>query len=158
MKEFRVVAPVLIRDPHGPDIVTIVKKLEIVHETIDRSMAPTLPKCPLPTIGAGSWATTGELDSGSRAISSKGFVEAPVGKLPGHAVRVKVNDGLAIGIAANAPVQVTPRDAANLFEISASRGDQRHEFSHRGLAFASDDHRSEERRVGKECRSRWSPY
>src|SRR5260370_24955638 len=28
------------------------------------------------------------------------------------------------------------------------------------LAFAVDDHemRSEERRVGKECRSRWSPY
>src|SRR3989442_9548901 len=23
---------------------------------------------------------------------------------------------------------------------------------------ACDDHRSEERRVGKECRSRWSPY
>src|SRR5260370_5250545 len=25
-------------------------------------------------------------------------------------------------------------------------------------AFAPDTHRSEERRVGKECRSRWSPY
>ena len=24
--------------------------------------------------------------------------------------------------------------------------------------YDSDDHRSEERRVGKECRSRWSPY
>src|SRR5256885_5433345 len=33
---------------------------------------------------------------------------------------------------------------------------------HRGadqvLAQLGDDHRSEERRVGKECRSRWSPY
>ena len=27
-----------------------------------------------------------------------------------------------------------------------------------GVAFVGDDGRSEERRVGKECRSRWSPY
>ena len=27
-----------------------------------------------------------------------------------------------------------------------------------GLANAGDAERSEERRVGKECRSRWSPY
>ena len=26
------------------------------------------------------------------------------------------------------------------------------------LGFLSSDNRSEERRVGKECRSRWSPY
>src|ERR1043165_5011981 len=28
----------------------------------------------------------------------------------------------------------------------------------KGLGFGADDYRSEERRVGKECRSRWSPY
>src|SRR2546430_15684771 len=28
----------------------------------------------------------------------------------------------------------------------------------RDAAFSSLEHRSEERRVGKECRSRWSPY
>ena len=27
-----------------------------------------------------------------------------------------------------------------------------------GREFCNDDDRSEERRVGKECRSRWSPY
>src|SRR5256885_16427563 len=27
-----------------------------------------------------------------------------------------------------------------------------------GLEIGADDYRSEERRVGKECRSRWSPY
>ena len=27
-----------------------------------------------------------------------------------------------------------------------------------GRGPSTDDHRSEERRVGKECRSRWSPY
>ena len=26
------------------------------------------------------------------------------------------------------------------------------------LIFYNEEHRSEERRVGKECRSRWSPY
>src|ERR1035438_7920407 len=32
-------------------------------------------------------------------------------------------------------------------------------FSHRHLRYLTDqDARSEERRVGKECRSRWSPY
>ena len=28
----------------------------------------------------------------------------------------------------------------------------------RARHFLANDHRSEERRVGKECRSRWSPY
>src|SRR3712207_831390 len=31
-------------------------------------------------------------------------------------------------------------------------------YSHYGLQRAQDAGRSEERRVGKECRSRWSPY
>src|SRR2546426_3726576 len=31
-------------------------------------------------------------------------------------------------------------------------------YAPRGLTRADDDRRSEERRVGKECRSRWSPY
>ena len=31
-------------------------------------------------------------------------------------------------------------------------------FSWRGRSAANPDVRSEERRVGKECRSRWSPY
>ena len=29
---------------------------------------------------------------------------------------------------------------------------------YRGILFDIDNTRSEERRVGKECRSRWSPY
>ena len=37
---------------------------------------------------------------------------------------------------------------------------QRHDIMHvvTGYSTAIDDERSEERRVGKECRSRWSPY
>ena len=33
-----------------------------------------------------------------------------------------------------------------------------HGIIHRLVAEAIDELRSEERRVGKECRSRWSPY
>ena len=39
--------------------------------------------------------------------------------------------------------------------------DPKHDEALRNLAFcllAKGDYRSEERRVGKECRSRWSPY
>ena len=32
------------------------------------------------------------------------------------------------------------------------------EFADQVVAFQHMPHRSEERRVGKECRSRWSPY
>ena len=32
------------------------------------------------------------------------------------------------------------------------------DFSENGFITTSLDNRSEERRVGKECRSRWSPY
>src|SRR2546425_1466758 len=32
------------------------------------------------------------------------------------------------------------------------------EIAHHGMAGFEEDVRSEERRVGKECRSRWSPY
>src|SRR2546425_3492586 len=35
---------------------------------------------------------------------------------------------------------------------------QRHDESHAGCADTFRNDRSEERRVGKECRSRWSPY
>ena len=44
-------------------------------------------------------------------------------------------------------IRAAPRDALVADSI---------EERHRGLAFGF--HRSEERRVGKECRSRWSPY
>ena len=33
-----------------------------------------------------------------------------------------------------------------------------HRFTHQRLALTETMYRSEERRVGKECRSRWSPY
>ena len=43
-------------------------------------------------------------------------------------------------------------DIQNLFKETIA------EFMENGLEAELDDERSEERRVGKECRSRWSPY
>src|SRR5256885_16399974 len=48
-------------------------------------------------------------------------------------------------------------------ERTAAIAAHQHELSARlernvGLSVAALDYRSEERRVGKECRSRWSPY
>src|SRR5258705_12992937 len=47
-----------------------------------------------------------------------------------------------------------------MVSIASARPDDRAEGwrFHAGFAGASRDERSEERRVGKECRSRWSPY
>src|ERR1039457_4158784 len=43
------------------------------------------------------------------------------------------------------------------FYVLAERGQEFHETPHRKTP-SPVAHRSEERRVGKECRSRWSPY
>ena len=43
-------------------------------------------------------------------------------------------------------------DASNAFEITVTKGNTE------SLTVEADENRSEERRVGKECRSRWSPY
>src|ERR1039457_2281665 len=50
------------------------------------------------------------------------------------------------------PIYLRPRRGA------ARWGDRRHGGDGRGERKRADPHRSEERRVGKECRSRWSPY
>ena len=42
--------------------------------------------------------------------------------------------------------------------ITASNSQPEPETDHAPEASTSDSERSEERRVGKECRSRWSPY
>src|SRR2546422_11412393 len=51
---------------------------------------------------------------------------------------------------------------AGLRDNKASKGSGKHHRFPEGEAFSfwrfQRDHRSEERRVGKECRSRWSPY
>src|SRR2546430_2236954 len=55
-------------------------------------------------------------------------------------------------------------DVADLLLIDLERDDRRGPLGHLGARLADDlvhlieDMRSEERRVGKECRSRWSPY
>ena len=53
----------------------------------------------------------------------------------------------AVGI-----ITIDRRDRFNSMDVDTAQ-----EFRKAGLQLARDD-RSEERRVGKECRSRWSPY
>src|SRR5260370_39172659 len=54
--------------------------------------------------------------------------------------------------------RLTHRTAVESHERTLS--DRKHEAKHCGKTFdmRRDGQRSEERRVGKECRSRWSPY
>src|SRR5436853_6194343 len=54
-------------------------------------------------------------------------------------------------------ISTTPVIAGDSFEMDAV-GALRLSPLRRGLAIDSTVDRSEERRVGKECRSRWSPY
>ena len=41
---------------------------------------------------------------------------------------------------------------------SAESSEIKKAFRNMAMKYHPDRHRSEERRVGKECRSRWSPY
>ena len=89
---------------------------------------------------------------------------------------LKPNDLAAIGVAnqrettvvwrpktgrpvCNAIVWQDTRVAPAVAECAAHGGQDRYRLQ-TGLPLATyfSDHRSEERRVGKECRSRWSPY
>src|SRR2546427_7420562 len=50
------------------------------------------------------------------------------------------------------------RERHELREIARREPDREAPLVHRPRIDVADAHRSEERRVGKECRSRWSPY
>src|SRR3712207_2201097 len=59
------------------------------------------------------------------------------------------------------PTEFNPSTLAKVRPAVDCRGDATLETFHVGRFGGTDatsDHRSEERRVGKECRSRWSPY
>src|SRR4029077_15764792 len=60
--------------------------------------------------------------------------------------------------AADGPPGVPPTQDVVLgcYWLTATRSDKPQDFT--GLRVFSSQNRSEERRVGKECRSRWSPY
>ena len=49
-------------------------------------------------------------------------------------------------------------DEFNLTELEYTEKDTKIKVSKNNISINSQSSRSEERRVGKECRSRWSPY
>ena len=59
------------------------------------------------------------------------------------------------------PDQIIRKDAHN-FTVQTQFRETRHTVNQYPVAqdidYVAANHRSEERRVGKECRSRWSPY
>ena len=72
-------------------------------------------------------------------------------------------DGIVINPAAYTHTSVAILDALKAVRIPAvevhiSDVDAREAFRQISYAGMACEHRSEERRVGKECRSRWSPY
>src|SRR2546429_4295710 len=56
------------------------------------------------------------------------------------------------------PVTRTVHEEAPVGAAANERGDPTLEEPELHESLGDDPHRSEERRVGKECRSRWSPY
>ena len=53
---------------------------------------------------------------------------------------------------------ITGQDGSYLAEFLLQKGYEVHGILRRSSSFNTGRIRSEERRVGKECRSRWSPY
>ena len=55
--------------------------------------------------------------------------------------------------------EISKESAAKIFDILMQEHNKRHPQAEKGgEELKADESRSEERRVGKECRSRWSPY
>src|SRR3712207_5680087 len=68
-------------------------------------------------------------------------------------------DSLFPRYAGGRPPKFDPKQRAQIKQIALSRpADHELPFSTWSLSKLADFLRSEERRVGKECRSRWSPY
>src|SRR2546430_17732062 len=70
-----------------------------------------------------------------------------------HAARVEISAALSEGSFANWPIRGSANHGGMVFCSTAQRI-----APEKGHACSYDSNRSEERRVGKECRSRWSPY
>ena len=49
-------------------------------------------------------------------------------------------------------------ESKNFIELIIDKDLEEGRFDHVQTSFPPEPNRSEERRVGKECRSRWSPY
>src|SRR2546430_8278649 len=95
----------------------------------------------------------GEIRARGRPIalgSSKDAIEAGIGMVHQHFMLIPV-----MTVAENIVLATEPTKAGILLDYDAARSRVRELSERFGLAV---DPRSEERRVGKEGRSRWSPY
>src|SRR5256714_11154218 len=69
-----------------------------------------------------------------------------------QAIRSYFGDGEPLGMRVGYSVEESPLGTAGSVRLAADQLDETF------LVISGDALRSEERRVGKECRSRWSPY
>src|SRR5882762_10828182 len=83
-----------------------------------------------------------------------GLVRGGVFNLPISAIRALANDPDVLYVSPNRPVKMT---ASDQYEATVG-GDAAQRYGWDGTGVSVAVIRSEERRVGKECRSRWSPY
>ena len=79
---------------------------------------------------------------------------APVARWAAALMRTALPDGFSGRVGVVVAVKASGADDAPGIVHAAWAA----EPAHRPGVGVSPDHRSEERRVGKECRSRWSPY
>ena len=59
---------------------------------------------------------------------------------------------ISILVSCHKPVEVVPSEIIKPIQVGCALNEKRFK------GMLRDNERSEERRVGKECRSRWSPY
>src|ERR1017187_2966565 len=90
------------------------------------------------------------------ADANKCGIPADTAKALNSVIKETIDRSIAIELNAACSASST-HEAALLYEISLDEGDTARTDSALKAALAGD-WRSEERRVGKECRSRWSPY
>src|SRR6266702_6199204 len=106
----------------------------------------------------------GKTDNPPRRIGDSGKIAAAVSKYSDVAVAVGNGSNLTVGKGIHLPIFVGESEGSvRIFDKSrAVAGSSRVHAIYKRVVLMppvtlADQHRSEERRVGKECRSRWSP-
>ena len=86
------------------------------------------------------------------------MVPVDMGQQHGRVVQVFADQPVAQIADAGSGIEDDPRAAAGDFDTACIAADGYMLCRRTGNAASNTPERSEERRVGKECRTRWSPY